>query len=43
MSGIQEANCKIKLTITNTKYNVNLKFRNNVFNLKSVKAKIKKS
>jgi hypothetical protein len=28
ISGIQEANCKIKSTITNTKYNVNLKYRN---------------
>ena len=48
IEGIQKANCIIKKKITNTKYNVNLDFKNkeedlkNIFNLESVKTKIKK-
>ena len=48
--GIQKANCMIKKKITNTKYNVNLDFKNeeeknlsNIFNLESLKTKIKKN
>lgn len=50
ISGIQKANCKIKKDITNTKYNINLDFKNednkilsNIFNLKSLKTKLKKN
>lgn len=50
ISGIQKANCMIKKKITNTKYNVNLDFKNeeeknlsNIFNLESLKTKIKKN
>lgn len=49
IEGIQKANCKIKKKITNTKYNVNLYFKNenskklySIFNLQSLKTKIKK-
>jgi hypothetical protein len=50
IAGIQKANCIIKKKITNTKYNVNLDFKNeeekdlsNIFNLESLKTKIKKN
>ena len=50
ISGIQKANCMIKKKITNTKYNVNLDFKNeeeknlsSIFNLESLKTKIKKN
>ena len=50
ITGIQKANCIIKKKITNTKYNVNLDFKNkeekhldNIFNLEALKTKIKKN